>query len=106
MNIRRAINDDLEAVNSLLRQVLKVHHNGRPDLFRAEGKKYTDSELLEIFSNPDTPVFVYEEDGIVLGYAFCVLQHQESGSLMPPHSTRPLAWRHNIPQWKCSFDRR
>ena len=83
MKIRRAVKDDLEAVNSLLRQVLKVHHDGRPDLFRAEGKKYTNAELLEIFSNPDTPVFVYEEDGIVLGYAFCALQHQESGSLMP-----------------------
>ena len=74
MKIRRAINDDLEAVNSLLRQVLKVHHTGRPDLFRAEGKKYSDRELLEIFSNPDTPVFVYEEDGNVLGYAFiCIM---------------------------------
>ena len=81
--IRRAVNDDLEAVNRLLRQVLLVHHIGRPDLFRSEGKKYTDSELLEIFSNPDTPVFVYEQDGSVLGYAFCALQHQESGSLMP-----------------------
>ena len=83
MKIRRAVNNDLQAINGLLRQVLKVHHNGRPDLFKAEGKKYTDQELLEIFSNPDTPVFVYEEKGTVLGYAFCALQHQESGSLMP-----------------------
>lgn len=81
--IRKAENRDLEAVNSLLRQVLKVHHTGRPDLFRAEGKKYTDRQLLEIFSDPDTPVFVYEESGAVLGYAFCALQRQDSGSLMP-----------------------
>ena len=39
--IRKAVNDDLEVVNSLLRQVLKVHHDGRPDLFRAEGKKWS-----------------------------------------------------------------
>ena len=81
--IRKAENHDLEAVNSLLRQVLMVHHTGRPDLFRAVGKKYTDEQLLAIFSNPDTPVFVYEEEGTVLGYAFCALQHQESGSLHP-----------------------
>ncbi|MBR5934893.1 MAG: GNAT family N-acetyltransferase [Bacteroidaceae bacterium] len=81
--IHKAEFKDLNAVNSLLRQVLMVHHNGRPDLFKAEGKKYTDNELKEIFSNPDTPVFVYEEDSAVLGYAFCALQHQESGSLMP-----------------------
>ena len=81
--IRKAEFKDLDAVNSLLRQVLMVHQNGRPDLFKAEGKKYTDQELKEIFLNPDTPVFVYEEDAVVLGYAFCVLQHQEGGSLMP-----------------------
>lgn len=81
--IRKAENGDLTAVNSLLRQVLKVHHTGRPDLFRAEGKKYTDQELLQIFADPATPVFVCEEGGEVLGYAFCALQHQDSGSLMP-----------------------
>ena len=81
--IRKAQPQDLEAVNSLLRQVLQVHHQGRPDLFRGQGKKYTDAELLAIFANPDTPVFVYEEDGTVLGYAFCAITHQESGSLMP-----------------------
>lgn len=81
--IRKAQKRDLEAVNSLLRQVLGVHHRGRPDLFRAEGKKYSDRELLAIFDNPRTPVFVYEDGGAVLGYVFCALQHQESGSLMP-----------------------
>lgn len=81
--IRLAQTRDLEAVNSLLRQVLKVHHQGRPDLFRAEGKKYTDDDLMAIFDNPLTPVFVYEEEGAVLGYAFCALVHQDSGSLMP-----------------------
>ena len=84
--IRKAEPADLEAVNQLLQQVLAVHHNGRPDLFRERGKKYTDDELLAIFANPDTPVFVYDREGAVLGYAFCVLQHSGSGSLQP-HST-------------------
>lgn len=81
--IRLAQTSDLEAVNTLLRQVLAVHHAGRPDLFRAVGKKYDDAELLEIFANPETPVFVYEDDGKVLGYAFCVIKKEGSGSLMP-----------------------
>lgn len=79
--IRKAEARDLEAVNGLLRQVLAVHHKGRPDLFNAVGKKYTDAELLAIFACPDTPVFVYEKDGAVLGYAFCAIQRQGSGSL-------------------------
>lgn len=81
--IRKADAKDLSAVNGLLEQVLAVHHEGRPDLFRAAGKKYTDEELLAIFSNPETPVFVYEAKGRVLGYAFCEAQVQESGSLLP-----------------------
>lgn len=81
--IRKAEPGDLEAVNQLLQQVLTVHHNGRPDLFRETGKKYTDDELLSIFANPDTPVFVYDLEGTVLGYAFCALQHSDSGSLQP-----------------------
>jgi len=81
--IRLAEPRDLEAVNTLLGQVLAVHHAGRPDLFRPVGKKYTDEELLAIFANPETPVFVYDKDGAVLGYAFCALKHQDSGALMP-----------------------
>ena len=81
--IRKAEPRDLDAVNRLLGQVLAIHHAGRPDLFRPVGKKYTDEELLGIFDDPQTPVFVYEDDGVVLGYAFCAIIHQESGSLMP-----------------------
>lgn len=81
--IRPAEPKDLEAVNTLLGQVLAVHHASRPDLFRPVGKKYTDDELLSIFENPDTPVFVYEREGAVLGYAFCAIQHLGSGALMP-----------------------
>ena len=45
MNIRRAKETDLEGINSLLWQVLQVHHSGRPDLFQGgKKKKYTDQE--------------------------------------------------------------
>lgn len=81
--IRKARQKDLDAVNNLLGQVLAIHNAGRPDLFRPTGKKYTDEELLAIFDNPETPVFVYEEAGMVLGYAFCAFNHQSSGSLQP-----------------------
>ena len=80
-SIRKASSRDLPAINDLLREVLAVHHAGRPDLFRPEGKKYTDGELLAIFADPLTPVFVYDRDGEVLGYIFCALQQQDSGSL-------------------------
>lgn len=83
--IRRAESRDLPAVNHLLEEVLSVHHEGRPDLFAAAGKKYSDEDLLSLFANPETPVFVYEREGSVLGYAFCEIRHLSSsgGSLMP-----------------------
>ena len=81
--IRPAEPHDLKAVNSLLRQVLAVHHQGRPDLFRPKGKKYTNDELLAIFSCPDTPVFVYDKEGEVLGYVFCAFQHPSGGAQKP-----------------------
>lgn len=70
--IRRAVKNDADAINNLLFQVLKVHSDARPDLFKAGTKKYTDSELLEIIEDGSRPIFVAEHGGKVLGYAFCV----------------------------------
>ena len=81
--IRKAHAGDLPTVNRLLEQVLKLHYDGRPDLFPPTGKKYTDAELCAIFGNPDTPVFVYEAEGRVLGYIFCELQVPRSHNLNP-----------------------
>lgn len=73
MIIRRANIKDLERVNDLLRQVLEVHASGRPDIFISGRKKYTDEELLAIFENDLTPVFVAEDKTLgVAGYAFCI----------------------------------
>ena len=73
MEIRRAKISDLEGINKLLLQVLMVHHNGRPDIFKANAKKYTDEELIEIIKDDTRPIFVYTDDNNdVLGYAFCI----------------------------------
>lgn len=72
IKIRRAQEKDIKAVDKLLFQVHKVHSDVRPDLFKKGAKKYTDEELKEIFKNKNTPVFVAERAGEVLGYAFCI----------------------------------
>ncbi len=72
--IRRAEEKDIPIINKLLFEVLKVHSDVRPDLFKAGTKKYTDEELKEILADDKTPVFVAEQDGGVVGYAFCVHQ--------------------------------
>lgn len=87
INVRAAIASDLEVVNKLLYQVEDLHRIGRPDLFKPGEKKYTDDQLLEIFQNPSTPVFVAEEDGRVLGYVFCILQETKGAKAMFDHTT-------------------
>ncbi len=73
--IRRAQKKDLEAIDRLLYQVLAIHEKIRPDVFIAGTKKYTDEELMSIFENEQTPVFVYTDDkDEVLGYCFCQMQ--------------------------------
>lgn len=83
MRIRRAENRDMDGINQLLRQVLMVHHNGRPDLFKADAKKYTDEELAAILSDDTKPVFVaVDEQEKVLGYAFCVFYQHKNNNIL------------------------
>lgn len=58
MMIRRATAADIPQIDELLRQVLEVHHAGRPNLFKGDVKKYTDEALKAILANDQTPVFV------------------------------------------------
>lgn len=85
MEIRRACEKDLVGVHSLLSQVLMVHAEGRPDLFRAGTRKYTDEELLSIFSDDTHPVFVAVDGGRVLGHAFCEVQDFRGSNNMQPY---------------------
>ncbi len=82
MEIRIAQNKDIERIGELLLQVASVHSDGRPDLFKRGGRKYTDEELAEILANPATPVFVAVDDGGVQGYAFCIFQQHVGSHVM------------------------
>ena len=83
MVIRRAKETDMEGINQLLRQVLMVHHNGRPDLFKANAKKYTDAQLEQLIQDDTKPIFVaVDEEDKVLGYAFCIMQQYQNHEIM------------------------
>ena len=82
MIIRRATQNDMPKINDLLCQVLNVHHNGRPDIFKGNAKKYTDPELAEIIADDNRPIFVAHCDGEVVGYAFCVFQQHIDNNIL------------------------
>ncbi len=80
--VRRAEERDIPAIMELLRQVNRVHYEGRPDLFKP-ATKYTEEELRTILGGAQTPVFVCADgDGRVLGHGFCVLQRPENTRLL------------------------
>ena len=83
MEIRRAVNQDMEDINRLLLQVCLVHHQGRPDLFKYGAKKYTDEQLRALIADDSRPIFVaVGEDGHVAGYAFCVFQQHTGDNIL------------------------
>ena len=83
INIRRAEQKDMKGINKLLNQVLMVHHNGRPDLFKANVKKYTDEELALIIEDDTRPIFVAVDDNNdVSGYVFCIFQQHINNNIL------------------------
>ncbi|MBP5607073.1 MAG: GNAT family N-acetyltransferase [Lachnospiraceae bacterium] len=80
--VRFANEEDIPAIMELLKQVNRVHYEGRPDLFKLT-TKYSPEELRKILTDENTPVFVCaDEDGKVLGHGFCVMQRPENTRLL------------------------
>lgn len=80
--IRRAEEKDISGILGLLRQVLMVHHHGRPDIFKADSQKYNEEDLLNILADDSRPVFVAVEQEKVLGYVFCIFQQHRDHSIL------------------------
>ena len=77
MKIRRATVKDTERITALRRQVLTVHAELRPDIFIPETTKYTKKELEQMVADDANPIFVADDDGSVVGYAFCQIKEPE-----------------------------
>lgn len=83
MEIREARREDIPALCRLLKQVLSVHHEGRPDLFKADGIKYNAAQLEILLQDPSRPVFAaFDDEGHMRGYVFCEVQtYQEEDAV-------------------------
>ncbi|MBO4326082.1 MAG: GNAT family N-acetyltransferase [Clostridia bacterium] len=77
MDIRRAEKKDIDAIIGLLGQVLEIHAAIRPDIFVSGTTKYSAEELEEMIKNEEKPIYVAaDENGKVIGYAFCQLKER------------------------------
>jgi len=87
MIIRKAQNKDIDGILRLLLQVNQVHADGRPDLFKNGGIKYTHEALEEKFTREKEIVFVAVEGDEVLGYAFLEIQETLENTSLYPHTS-------------------
>lgn len=83
--IRKAEEKDLVRLYEMLAQVQQLHADGRPDIFKAGTNKYNMDEIRLFLANPLTPVFVADNDGVAVGYAFCDIKEQKES-----HNLRPI----------------
>lgn len=74
MLIRRAEISDIPDILRLLQQVCNVHQAIRPEIFKRDGVKYTESDLCELLQDETRPVWCAVDGEHFLGYCFCQWQ--------------------------------
>ena len=87
MDIRFAAVQDVPGIIALLKQVGRVHHEGRPDIFRSNAQKYSPSQVIAMLNVPDTPILVATEGAKVLGYCFCQIKRHAQDPVLTDHTT-------------------
>lgn len=87
MKLCKAEEKHIPGMIELLKQVGQVHHEGRPDLFRAGAQKYNEADLQKLLLDENRPIFIAEEDGKVLGYGFCILKVTKDDPVLADNAT-------------------
>ena len=87
MEICRAGESHIPGMIMLLQQVGEVHHQIRPDIFRAGAQKNDEADLKTLLTDESRPIFVAEEDGRVLGYCFCILEETRGNPVLLDEKT-------------------
>ena len=85
MNIRFAMEADIPGMIELLKQVGEVHHQIRPDLFRAGAQKYNAADLKALLKDANRPILIAAEGDQVLGYCFCMLEETKGNPVLLDH---------------------
>ena len=87
--IRKAKKDDLDEILDLLLQTARIHHYGRPDIFKDNSRKYSKDEFYEILDDDKKPVFVAQDTATkkVVGYAFCQMLKFEERAVLKEYES-------------------
>ena len=75
--IRLAKFEDIPRLQELLEQILIVHHQARPDVFKSKGSKFTDAELEAVINDLKNLCLCNEDDeGRILGHLFLMIKEE------------------------------
>ena len=86
MDIRFAKPEDVAGILVLLKQVGRVHHEGRPDIFRSNAQKYGASQVITMLDSSKTPIFVAVSGRKVVGYGFCIIKEHKNDPVIADHT--------------------
>ena len=83
--IRQALERDIPRILTLLEDIANIHHISRPDIFKANSRKYNSDDMKKILSDEKTPVFVVtDKDEYVLAYCICMINSVEENPVLYP----------------------
>lgn len=89
MVIRTAREEDVSGIMNLLRQVAKVHYEGRSDIFLPK-TKHTEESVKAILKDENSPVLVAEENGEIIGHAFLQIHRHKNHPTLKAFTTLHL----------------
>ena len=76
ITIRNAVQADNMKIRPLQEQIARLHHEGRPDLFKTEPRFHSEESFAKMLADPEHFIFIAEdENGRVVGYAFAFVMH-------------------------------
>ena len=87
-HIRPCTPDDIAFVGELLSDTCNIHHNGRNDVFKAGGRKYTDNDIIALLERNDVFVDICVADGEKVGYCIQFFRQTDEDSCR--HARRVL----------------
>ncbi len=84
ITVRKAVKADAAALAGLLRQVGKVHSDGRPDIYRSPLTKYDEKAAEDLIADESAGVYVAECGGTVVGETiFRIMSREGDGVFLP-----------------------
>ena len=82
IKIRKAERRDIPGILKLLDSIRELHHKGRPDVFKDNGTKYTEEQLIEKINDPNEGIFVAYDGENFLGYVCTVIRDTKDHNIL------------------------